>query len=230
MKPLPYVTSFKTKVLTHLAYASRNSVYGNNPVTACVPVLLFDRCPSTIRFLVISIFIWKSIKAFSWRAFSHIFQKVFKTSPLTTNLYTTSSVHIEKLTVRVGASRHHVIPNAINSRSAFPMSSELFMHQFPTQTSTRQRISRLERVIPHFQYGAATANRYAARFLIFRASVRRGFSDYFKSSKYFSDKRDCFWHERLSFNFQRLCKRWVASFNWHSLRKSWQVNTACQTV
>ncbi len=230
MKPLSYCVRFQSETFAKFRYASCHSVDSNNSVASRVPILFFDCCPSTIRFLVISIFIWKSIKAFSWRTFSHIFQKVFKTSPLKTNLYTASSVHIEKLTVGIGAPRHHVIPNTINFGTAFPVSAESFMHQFLTQASTRQRISRLDRIIPHCQYGSATANRYALRLLISLANVRRCLSDYLEPSKCFSDERYCFWHERLLSITNVLCKWRARGYNHRSLRSSWQVNVACQTA
>lgn len=229
MKPHSYVSSIEIKALAQLAYTCCHSVDRNNQVAPCISALFFARRPSAILLFVISIFIWKAIKAFPWRAFPHVPQKVFKQPPFMAHLDTASAVKVEKIAVRISASRYHVIPNPISFTATSPVSSELFVHQFLMQTSTGGCISRLERAIPHCQLSAATANHCAARFLIFLANVRRGFSDYFKSSKCFSNKGYCFWHERLSFNFQRLCKRWAASFNWRSLRQSCQA-IACKST
>lgn len=138
-------------MFTNFDHAASKASNSQDFVISPVPILFGSRGPSTVRWFIISILIWKTINAFSGRTFSHICQKLFKRiSPLFANFYTSSPIVGVSVVSRIFATLYHPTPNLVSwsgPAAGMSMFHTGFRDSFCSKASTRFSSTRNERIV-----------------------------------------------------------------------------------
>lgn len=169
-----------------------NSVYGENPASACIFHLLHSCFPFAISGFVISIVVYSS-DCKSSRFFSHVGKKIFKRVPSFTNGNPPSTISVVVLSSRVLAPRKHGCPTIVSSRKGFIFGVAVCetgrFIAFPSEASTGTLVSVSKNsAIRDDCFPAFTnTNNSCSRFSVF-ISGGSGVGNHFKSSKCSSDK------------------------------------------
>ena len=130
-------------------------------IPTCVIGLFFRRCPSAIRWLIISICIYSIKRVFSARPFPHIGKKCFKAIvPFGANLNSAQSIHVKVAVVRVAASPFHSLPANILWRASHSVATTPFDKLFNSKATTRQSGSSSDVLTKYGSHISAVTNAF----------------------------------------------------------------------
>lgn len=158
-----------------------------------IPSLLLLGRPSAITWFVVSIFVWKSIKACIWRPLAHVFKKVFKLLPSLTHLDATTAVPAVSGCFAVRAPGIHRGPTSISWRRSPGSCLTVCNLWLKTATAFGMACKQALRCY----HGFFSASAFATPHRSDVSSDLSSTSDYGEPSKFSTKQIGFFWHGRM---------------------------------